>query len=174
MSRGVFAYGSLAAPATMATLLGRPPVAGRDFVRTSLPGWALSWNVCTDNTSPDRKVSYEDPVDGTRPAIQVLFLTVEPAPAARVEGVLIFLPAGALPALDAREGNYLRTSVGDAWTYVARPASAARARRAIREGTARIRRDYYDTVAAAYRFHEGMPAVPEAPAPIVTLRRVRH
>ncbi|WP_305785984.1 gamma-glutamylcyclotransferase family protein [Symbioplanes lichenis] len=134
----------------------------------------MTWNVCTDNTAPDRRVSYEDPVDGTRPQIQVLFLTVERAPAAVAEGVTFFVPAAELRALDAREGNYVRTDTGDAWTYVAKPASAARARRAIKEGTARIRRDYYDAVAAAYRFHSGMPSVPEAPAPIVTLRRVRH
>jgi hypothetical protein len=84
------------------------------------------------------------------------------------------VPAEALPALDAREGNYVRVDTGEAWTYVAKPASAARARRAIREGTARVRRDYYDIVAAAYRSHRGMPAVPEPPAPVVSLRRVRH
>ncbi len=174
----IFAYGSLAVPATIAALIGRPPITGRDHTLARLPGWTLTWNVCTDNTAPDPVVSYEDPATGLRPAIQVLFLTVEPAPGAAVPGVAIAVPDEALPALDAREGNYLRTAVtldtGPAWTYVAKPASAARARRAFAEGTARIRRDYHDTVTAAYRAHPGLPPLPPPPAPVIPLHRLRH
>ena len=67
----VFAYGSLIAPATIAALAGRPVTAGRDHLRARLTGWSRTWNVCTDNTA-DGPVAYEDPVDGTRPPIQVL------------------------------------------------------------------------------------------------------
>ena len=172
----VYTYGSLVAPATIAALVGRPAVAGRDFVRARLPGWSRTWNVCTDNTA-DGPVAYEDPADGSRPPIQVLFLTIEPGDA--VEGVLIFLPDAALPALDAREGNYLRVGVdveghGQAWTYVAKPESAERARRGIAAGTARIRRDYVETVEAAYGSHEGIPVLGPLPAPVVPLVRLRR
>ena len=172
----VFAYGSLVATATISALAGRPAVAGRDYVRARLRGWSRTWNVCTDNTAGG-PVVYEDPADGSRPPIQVLFLTVEPGTA--VEGVLVLLPEEGLPALDAREGNYRRTTVevdgfGPAWTYVAEPASAERARRGIAAGTARIRRDYLETVVAAYAGHDGMPPLGPLPAPVADLRRIRR
>ncbi len=172
----VFAYGSLIAPATIAQLAGRPVTAGRDYTPARLSGWSRTWHVCTDNTA-DGPVVYEDPAAGSRPPIQVLFLTVEPGTA--VDGVLLHLPDAGLPALDAREGNYRRTAVdvdgfGPAWTYVAKPASAERARRGIAAGTARIRREYLDTVIAAYASHPGMPAPGELPAPVVGLTRIRR
>ncbi|MFF5290658.1 gamma-glutamylcyclotransferase family protein [Paractinoplanes globisporus] len=170
----IFAYGSLLAPATIAALVGHPPTAGRDYRRARVPGWSRTWNVCTDNTA-NGPVVYEDPSDGSRPAIQVLFLTIDPGTA--VDGVLIHLPDAGLPALDAREGNYRRIPVevddhGPAWTYVAKPESAARARLGIAAGTARIRQDYVDTVLAACAAHDGLPALAPLPAPVVTLRRI--
>jgi cation transport regulator ChaC len=172
----VFGYGSLIAPATIAALVGRPVTAGRDYTRARLTGWSRTWNVCTDNTA-NGPVVYEDPADGTRPPIQVLFLTVEPGTA--VEGVLFRMPDDGLAALDAREGNYRRIAVdvdgcGRAWTYVARPDSAERARRGIAAGTARIRKQYLDTVVAAYAGHAGMPAPWPLPAPVVGLTRIRR
>jgi hypothetical protein len=171
----VFGYGSLVSPATIAELVGRPVTAGRDYLRARLTGWSRTWNVCTDNTAGG-PVVYEDPADGTRPPIQVLFLTIEPGTA--VDGVLILMPDDGLPALDAREGNYRRISVdvdgfGPAWTYVAKPESATRARRGIAAGTARIRQQYLDSVVAAYACHEGMPKIGSLPAPVVVLTRIR-
>ena len=159
----VFAYGSL--------------IAGPARTRARLTGWSRNWNVCTDNTA-NGPVRYENPVDGNRPPIQVLFLTIEPG-AGAVEGVLLFVPGEELPALDAREGNYRRITVevddfGPAWTYVARPESAERARRGIAAGTARIRRQYLDTVLAAYADHDGIPPPLPLPAPVVDLNRVRR
>ena len=166
----VFGYGSLVAPATIAALGGRDPA------RARLTGWSRTWNVCTDNTA-NGPVVYEDVSDGSRPPIQVLFLTIEPG--AAVEGVLFRLPDDRLPALDAREGNYTRIAVeldgsGPAWTYVARSESAERARGGIAAGTARIRRDYLETVVAAFAAHKGIPALEPLPAPVVPLRRLRR
>jgi hypothetical protein len=163
----VFAYGSLLAPAAST---------GGDPVRARLTGWSRTWHVCTDNTA-NGPVVYEDPADGTRPPIQVLFLTIEPGDT--VEGVLLFLPGDGLPALDAREGNYRRIGVdvddfGPAWTYVAKPESADRARRGIEAGTARIRRQYLDTVVAAYALHDGIPPLQNLPAPVADLTRIRR
>ncbi|MCU7727755.1 gamma-glutamylcyclotransferase [Actinoplanes sp. KI2] len=158
----VFAYGSL--------------VSGGG-TRARLTGWSRTWNVCTDNTA-NGPVVYADPADGTRPPIQVLFLTIEPG-AGAVEGVLLPLSDEELPALDAREGNYTRVTVevddfGPAWAYVAKAESADRARRGVRAGTARIRRHYLDTVLAAYLNHEGIPAPWPLPAPVVDLDRIRR
>jgi len=180
----VFGYGSLIAPTTIAGLVGRPVVAGRDYTRARLTGWSRTWNVCTDNTA-NGPVVYEDDADGSRPPIQVLFLTIEPGaltiepgPLA-VEGVLMFVPDEGLPALDAREGNYVRTRVdlddfGPVWTYVAKADSAERARRGIAAGTARIRRQYLDTVVTAFAGHEGIAAPSSLPARVVSLNRVRR
>jgi len=159
----VFGYGSL--------------IAGRGHARARLPGWTRTWNVCTDNTA-NGPVVYEDPADGTRPPIQVLFLTVEPG-AGAVEGALLTVPDEDLPALDAREGNYHRIPVevdtfGPAWTYVAKPESASRARSGIAAGSARIRRQYLDTVRAAYAGYEGIPALSPLPAPVADLTRIRR
>ncbi|MCY1136934.1 gamma-glutamylcyclotransferase [Actinoplanes sp. Pm04-4] len=98
---------------------------------------------------------------------------------AAVEGVLFELPEEKLPALDAREGNYTRVAVdvegfGTAWTYVARPESAERARRGIAAGTARIRQDYLATVVAAFGAYGDMPPPYPLPAPVVPLLRIRR
>ncbi|GGL10489.1 gamma-glutamylcyclotransferase family protein [Mangrovihabitans endophyticus] len=172
----VFAYGSLTAPATITELVGRPAEAGRDYVRVRLTGWSRSWHVCTDNTA-NGPVVYQNPADGTRPPIQVLFMTIEPG--AAVEGVLVLMSDDGLPALDAREGNYRRISVdidgyGPAWTYVAKPDSADRARRGIAAGTARIRQQYLDTVEAAFAMHDGIPAPRPLPSPVIDLVRMRR
>ena len=159
----VFAYGSL--------------VAGASRARARLTGWSRGWHVCTDNTA-NGPILYENPADGTRPPIQVLFLTIERG-AGAVEGALLFLPDEDLPALDAREGNYRRITVevddfGPAWTYVAKPESAERARRGIEAGTARIRKQYLDTVLAAYATHDGIAPPSPLPAPVVDLNRIRR
>jgi hypothetical protein len=158
----VFGYGSLIAG-------GHP--------RARLTGWSRTWHVCTDNTA-NGPVVYQNPADGSRPPIQVLFLTIEPG-AGAVEGVLLTCADEDLPALDAREGNYRRVTVevdgfGPAWTYVAKPESAERARRGIEAGSARIRRQYLDTVLAAYASHDGIPAPWPLPAPVVDLDRIRR
>lgn len=161
----------------MAAVFGYGSLIGADHARARLTGWSRTWNVCTDNTA-NGPILYEDPADGSRPPIQVLFLTIEPGDGA-VEGALFMVPDVNLPALDVREGNYRRITVevdgfGPAWTYVAKPESAERARRGIEAGTARIRRQYLDTVQAAYATHGGIPALWPLPAPVVDLNRVRR
>src|SRR3954454_18326505 len=154
----------------MAAVFGYGSLIAGDQSRARLTGWSRTWHVCTDNTA-NGPVVYENPADGARPPIQVLFLTIEPG-AGRVEGALLFLPDEDLPALDAREGNYRRITVevddfGPAWTYVARPESAERARRGLAAGTARTRRQYVAPVLAAYGSHDGIPAPWPLPAPVV-------
>jgi hypothetical protein len=160
----------------MAAVFGYGSLLALGGVRARLRGWTRTWNVCTDNTR-NGPVHYENPSDGTRPPIQILFLTIEPAPDSWVDGAVIQVPDAELPSLDAREGNYDRIEVGvegfgPAWTYVAEPVSAERARKGIAAGTARIRRDYLDAVVAAYT-EAGLPAPSALPAPVVRLNRIR-
>ncbi|MBL7261602.1 gamma-glutamylcyclotransferase family protein [Paractinoplanes lichenicola] len=179
-------YGSMASADEIGTILGRPAVAGVDYLRATLHGWRLSWNVCTDNTT-SREVRYYEPGTGTRPQIQVLFLNVEPDGDAQTSGYVMRVEAEHLQKLDVREGNYNRVLVTDeiaaeggrpevVWTYVGKPGRAANARAGIVRGTARIRRAYLDKVVAAF---EGrgenlanlQAALARADVPVVELER---
>ncbi|HEX2362843.1 MAG TPA: gamma-glutamylcyclotransferase family protein [Jiangellaceae bacterium] len=188
---GVFVYGSMVSPAEISSLLGHPARERRDYVAASLHGWKRRWSVCTDNTT-SVAVRYYEPGSNVRPAVQVLFLNVErtQTPGAGTEGVLIFVQSRHLLDLDARERNYDRVVVTlsisvDAsdtrpdlvWTYVGKPRRVSRARRAISEGTARIRTDYVTSVRSAFARSERMLAELEAllsppPAPVANLVRV--
>lgn len=160
----VFAYGSLVA------------LGGR---RAVLPGHRRTWGVAMDNALavPGYK-RYADPATGGHPAVRVAFLDLAPDAAAQVEGVLLDVPAAELPALDARERNYVRTAVelagGErAWTYLGSPAGRARGR----ERPVVVQRVYLDAVRAAYaalepgalaRFDASTDA---PPGPVVALVR---
>ena len=180
---GVFVYGSLACAAALSAVLGRPAREGDDNVRATLPGWRRQWNVGTDNAT-SRAVRYHRPGDRSRPAIHVLFLNIARAgdPAATVTGLVLRAGPPHLAALDAREGNYDRIPVtipgsGEVWTYTGRPDRVAGAEEAIRRGTARIRREYLDTVQAAFAGDAGMTAelresLTPPPAPVEPLTRV--
>jgi hypothetical protein len=175
-THGVFVYGSLTHPDELRALLGHQPLDG-DAKRVTLRGFSRSWRVCTDNTDPDRAVTYLDSEGAPPRPIQVLFVTVLPDPGGTVEGLLLRLTAEQLTALDLREGNYVRRNVTDAvpnpgdgpdviWTYVAKPSQVARADAGLAAGTACIRRDYLDRLSTLER---------EAPlpnVPVIALIRV--
>jgi hypothetical protein len=142
----LFAFGSLAA-----TPGGRP---GR------LHGLRRCWGVAMDNREviPGYKV-WVDPATGTRPAVEVAFLDLEEAgPGTAVSGVLLPIPASALPDLDRRERNYVRAEVTDradpcasrVWAYLGRPEARARCAEGRRRGTAVVARTYADEVRAAF------------------------
>jgi hypothetical protein len=112
--------------------------------------------------------------DGSRPAVAVAFLDIEPDPDGVVEGVYVPVDAVGLAALDARERNYVRVDVtgaveplGDGleparvWAYTGRADSRARFAAALRAGTCVTSREYADRV----------PPAPGRP-PVRDLRRV--
>jgi cation transport regulator ChaC len=188
---GVFVYGSMVSPAEISSLLGHPAREGRDYVTASLHGWKRSWSVCTDN-STSVAVRYYEPGSNVRPAVQILFLNVErtQATGAVTEGVLIFVQSRHVLDLDARERNYDRvvvtrsisvdacdTRADPVWTYVGKPRRVSRARRAISDGTARIRTEYVTLVRSGFARSERMLAELESslnppPAPVASLVRL--
>jgi hypothetical protein len=141
----VFGYGSLAAEHA------RCPVA-------RLRGWRRTWGVAMDNRVdvPGYK-SYRLRADGSRPAVLVAFLDVEPAPGAGVTGVCMAVSEADLRALDERERNYDRIDVtaqvegappGRIWAYRGSEAGRARLRAGLAAGRAVVSRDYLDAVLA--------------------------
>jgi hypothetical protein len=166
----LFVYGSLTHPEDLARL-------GQPVRRVTLRGFRRGWTVCTDNTDPDRRVTYYRPGTTIPEPIQVLFLAIEPDPAAATEGLVIRVDADSLPELDRREGNYVRQHVDGAfWTYAATAEARARARAGLARGTARIRREYLDRVHAGLATHGLLAAfereVGPPPVPVVPLTRV--
>jgi Gamma-glutamyl cyclotransferase, AIG2-like len=166
----VFGYGSLVAGGARSA---------------TLSGWRRTWGVAMDNTVdlPGYK-HYEVPETGERPAVFVAFLDVEPHPGAEVFGAVAEVQDAALPALDARERNYVptavQTSAGPAVAYVGRPEARERRRRGVAAGTCVVHRGYLEAVRAGFaalapggaeRFDAttGPP-----PGPVVDLRRVDH
>jgi cation transport regulator ChaC len=185
---GIFAYGSLLAPESIAEIVGHPAVEGTDYVRATLRGWKRSWSVCTDNTVA-KKVRYVEHGTSRQPPIQILFLNLEHDEASTVEGLIINIAGHRLAALDRREGNYDRVVVTDAttahsggrpdvvWAYVGKADRVQRAHRAIAAQTARIREEYLRTIYDAFTRYDGMrerleEEMKDPPAPIVTLDRV--
>jgi len=143
----VFGYGSL-------VLDGRRGAVAR------LPGYRRVWGVATDNVRaiPGYKL-YLRRSDGSRPAIYVAFLDLEPARGAGVNGVVRAVSAAELEQLDRRERNYDRVEVsgqidglhGRIWTYVGSAAGRERLRRGREERCAVISRDYLEKVRAGFR-----------------------
>ena len=139
----VFGYGSLAGEHE------RCPVA-------RLRGWRRVWGVAMDNSVdvPGYK-SYRLRADGSRPAVFVAFLDIEPDPAGSVTGVCAPVHATDLRALDDRERNYDRLDVtahlddgppGRVWAYRGSATGRARLREGLAGGRAVVSREYLDAV----------------------------
>jgi hypothetical protein len=171
----VFGYGSL--------------VAVPDARPAALRGFRRVWGVAMDNSVavPGYKV-YEKP-DGSRPAVAVAFLDLEPCAGAgcEVNGALLPADAGTLAALDARERQYERIDVtphlacappgpGKAYTYVGRAEGRARVRG---DGLpVVVQRAYVDLVEAAFAalgddaLARYRASTDSPPFPVVELARV--
>jgi len=95
----VFGYGSLAGEHL------RCPVA-------RLRGWRRAWGVAMDNSVdlPGYK-AFSLRTDGSRPAVFVAFLDIEPDPTSSVTGVCVPVEDSDLHALDDRERNYDRVDL---------------------------------------------------------------
>ncbi len=141
----VFGYGSLA-------------VAGEGCHVATLRGYRRTWGVAMDNRIdlPGYK-TYRLRADGSRPAIFVAFLDIEPAPDGGITGRCMPVDEQRLRELDERERNYDRVDVSDAidvprgrvWTYRGCAAGRARLRHGVRHRCAAVSRDYADDVRAA-------------------------
>lgn len=124
-----------------------------------LPGYRRVWGVATDNLRaiPGYKM-YLLRSDGSRPAVYVAFIDIEPDPSSTVNGVARPVSAEWLRVLDLRERNYDRVEVtgqiegvdGRVWTYVGSAEGRERLRRGRAEGRAVISRDYLEKVRAGF------------------------
>lgn len=124
-----------------------------------LPGYRRVWGVATDNLRaiPGYKM-YLSRSDGSRPAVYVAFMDIEPDPACAVTGVVIPVSVTELEVLDLRERNYDRVDVsgqiegfkGCVWTYRGSAEGRERLLRGRAEGRAVASRDYLEKVRAGF------------------------
>lgn len=126
-----------------------------------LAGHRRVWGVATDNMRaiPGYKM-YLSRTDGSRPAVYVAFVDIEPDPSCAVNGVVRPVSPAELPLLDLRERNYDRVDVsaqidgnlhGRVWTYRGSAEGRERLSRARAEGRAVVSRDYLEKVRAGFR-----------------------
>jgi hypothetical protein len=160
MSAYVFGYASLAALNDAGAMPGR------------LQGYRRCWGVAMNNWEGGEWVKhFLDPETGERPRIRVAYLDVYEQRDCAVNGVALPVDAARLAALDAREINYERIEVGDAFepaaampavdsrlagaawrvfTYVGLDAARERCRCGHADGNAFVSRDYTAGVRLAF------------------------
>lgn len=149
MAPRVFGYGSLVADDV-----------ARGATIARLPGFRRTFGVAMDNREeiPGYK-AYVEP-GGSRPAVLVAFLDLEPDPGVTVNGTLRAVTDAELDALDQRERNYERVDVTDAvegasdggpvYAYMGSPAGRARLERGRAEDRAVVPHAYLELVRAAF------------------------
>jgi hypothetical protein len=103
----IFAYGSLASPASAALTLGRPVEIA---ARARLPGWRRRWSTCRDNCATEKTFA---PPGGGEPFPWCLGLNLERAGGDGPNGALIEVDEAELDRIDVRELRYDRTEITD-------------------------------------------------------------
>jgi hypothetical protein len=186
--QALFVYGRLLNPDALREFYGHYPRLGSDYVRAKLSGFRRSWSVATDNTDTSRRFIYRDSITGDAPAVQILFLNLEWASDATVEGILLRVNSQMIAELWGTDGNFLvedvtnlvsyEASLSDGVpdivrTYLGRPRSIEAARQGLAAGTAVIAEDFlqevtegmarYDLVLRSAFEAEGVPQVPVVP-----------
>lgn len=155
----VFGYGSLVSPTSFGATIGRELRPGVDFFEAEIAGFGRRWNygvLHTEGTSVDD--------DGSARTWTIVALGLVPAAGERVNGVVGWVAADELAALDHRERHYDRVEVTDVTdvatvagevagpivTYVPRPEPIGHAQAAAAAGRAAIERRYWDLVDGAF------------------------
>ena len=124
-----------------------------------LTGHRRVWGVATDNMRaiPGYKM-YLRRSDGTRPAVYVAFVDIEPDPSSTVNGLVRPVSGTELARLDRRERNYDRVEVtgqiegfeGRVWTYRGSVEGRERLRRGREGGRVVVSRDYLEKVRTGF------------------------
>lgn len=158
----VFGYASLVAvPESLATEGAEQPLHGR------LQGYRRFWGAAMNNWEGGEGAKHWlDRESGERPRIRVAYLDVEASPGDSVNGVAIPVDAERIAMLDAREINYERIDVSEAFeplgpqakgagtsrvfTYVGLGAARERCRRGAAEGNVFVSSDYAGLVRRAF------------------------
>ncbi len=158
----VFGYGSLVCRPSLATYLGREPVAGRDWSVARLGGFRRLWNTAMDNGTAEPGARFWVRPDGNRPAGTVTYVGLLPDQSAHVNGSVFHVSRRELHRLDGREGRYRRADVTVAlhsemdldgarvFAYLPRLDAMARHSASVARGTDRIARIYRDRVVAGF------------------------
>ncbi|HET8862757.1 MAG TPA: gamma-glutamylcyclotransferase family protein [Solirubrobacterales bacterium] len=144
----VFGYASLVALGDADALPGR------------LHGYRRFWGVAMNNWEGGKAAKHWlDGETGERPRIRVAYLDLYERSGGAVNGVALQVDATRLAALDAREINYARIEVSDAfepplsqpvYTYVGLDAARERCRQGAAEGNVFVSRDYVTGVRRAF------------------------
>jgi hypothetical protein len=162
----VFGYASLVA--VPESLGGRPPVRG------SLRGYRRCWGAAMNNWEGGEEAKhFLDRDTGERPRIRVAYLDLREQEGSAVNGVALPVDADRLATLDAREINYERVDVTDAFepataveseadpasvahpplrvfTYLGLDAARERCREGVAEENIFVSRDYAAGVRLAF------------------------
>ncbi|HVD39106.1 MAG TPA: gamma-glutamylcyclotransferase family protein [Solirubrobacterales bacterium] len=144
----VFGYGSLVAIKDALTLEGRAwaPVPGR------LRGYRRYWGAAANNweATPPQK-HFLDPDSGEQLRIRVAYLDIEEEPGRTVNGLAVPVDRRRLAEIDAREKNYLRIDVSEAFEpALPQPVFAYRATEEARERCRRHQPDAEVFVSSDY------------------------
>lgn len=141
-------------------VLGYGSLVAEDVARGArparLPGFRRVLGVAMDNRAEIAGYKVYLAPDGSRPAVHVAFLDLEPDPQSTVNGTLREVTGAELETLDARERNYVRVEVtvegasGPIFAYVGSSAGRERLARGRAEGTAVVARAYLDRVRAGF------------------------
>ena len=179
----VFGYGSLVAPTSVARTIGRVIDHPDERAVTHLHGFGRRWNYGSQRLRGNWTVGGREVRDGV-----VVSLGLEPSPAETCNGVAFCVGDAELDALDARESDYELTDVtevavvdgapiaGRVVTFVPRPSSIERYRRARDAGRAAIRAEYVTLVQQSFdalgddhrRLYDRTPA-PDVPVADIDL-----
>jgi hypothetical protein len=148
LSDYVFGYASLVALEDAGAVPGR------------LHGYRRCWGVAMNNwEGGDAVKHWLDRDSGERPHIRVAYLDLYEQPGSAVNGVALPVDGTRLAALDAREINYARIEISDAfelrlsqpvYTYMGLDAARERCRQGAAEGNAFVSRDYFAGVRRAF------------------------
>jgi dephospho-CoA kinase len=176
----VFGYGSLVSPTSLASTIARDVTVGVDVLEAELRGWGRRWNY-----GVSLPCSFE--LDGRRvDGGTVVALGLVRSQHETVNGIVVLVDGLEVERLDRRERDYDRVDVTDEVaiagshtlpdgrpivTYVPRPTAIARYEAARADGTAGVRRTYWELVDGAFAalgadrratFHATTPA-PDVP-----------
>jgi cation transport regulator ChaC len=175
----VFGYGSLVSPASFGRTLGRTLTPGVDVHQAVLAGYGRRWNYGVLHTA-----GWWADESGEQHRRTIVALGVVASAGEAVNGVVGWVDAEELPALDHRERTYDRVDVTDLVTcelppgreapvmvYVPRVEAVEHYERSRDAGTAAVEQRYWDLVDAAFaalgdaqhaRYHGTTPA-PDVP-----------
>jgi hypothetical protein len=148
LSAYVFGYASLVALEDANALPGR------------LRGFHRRWGVAMNNWEGGEEAKhFLDRATGKRPRIRVAYLDIYEQAGRAVNGLALPVDAERLATLDAREINYERIDVSDAFepavaqrvfTYIGLDAARERCRQGAADGDVFVSRDYVATVRSAF------------------------